>query len=134
MNRLVAILGCVFSIAAIAPATAACPNRLLVSGFFSTVHVYDACTGAYLRDLDAGSRLKGAQAIRIGPDGLIYVVSEQTNMIHKYRADTLEYAGLFVQTPPMAPLSLAFAPDGTAYVAGFDSHDVKKFDRSGVLI
>ena len=52
------------------------------SGFFSTVHVYDACSGAYIQDLDSRARLNGAQAIRIGPDGLVYVVSEQTQSVH----------------------------------------------------
>jgi len=111
-----------------------CPNRLLVSGYFSTVHVYDACTGAYLRDLDTGARLGGAQAIRIGPDGLLYVAAELTNTIHKYRVDTLEYVGVFAHTPAMAPLGLAFDGDGIAYVAGFSTNDVKKFDRNGNLI
>ena len=52
---------------------ATCSHRLLVSAFFSTVHVYDACSGAYIKDLDSGSRLAGAQAIRVGPDGNLYV-------------------------------------------------------------
>ena len=52
---------------------ATCSHRLLVSGFFSTVHVYDACSGAYIKDLDSGSRLAGAQAIRVGSDGNLYV-------------------------------------------------------------
>src|SRR5689334_6585559 len=90
----------------------ACPSRLLVSGFFTTVHVYDACTGAYLRDLDDHARLAGAQAIRIGPDGLICVVSEETSSIHRYRPDTLAYVDRFAATPAMAPLSLAFDADG----------------------
>jgi len=54
----------------------ACASRLFVSGYFSTVHVYDACTGAYLRDLDTPTRIRGAQAVRLGPDGLIYVAME----------------------------------------------------------
>jgi hypothetical protein len=118
-----------------AAAQAPCGHRLLVSGYFSNnVHVYDACTGAFQRTLDTANRLAGAQAIRVGPDGLIYVVAEQGRAIHKYKLDTLDYAGLFANTPPMGPLSIDFAADGTAYVAGYDSNDVKKFDRSGTLI
>ncbi|MBL8513832.1 MAG: hypothetical protein JNJ55_07550, partial [Betaproteobacteria bacterium] len=118
-----------------ATAQTACGHRLLVSGYFSNnVHVYDACTGAYLRNLDNANRLAGAQAIRVGPDGLIYVVAEQGLAIHKYRLDSLEYAGVYATTPAMGPLSIDFAPDGTAYVAGYDSNDVKKFDRNGMLI
>ncbi len=134
MNRLFTILTWLLSLAAPAAAQTTCAHHLLVSGYFSTVHVYDACTGAYLRDLDSGTRLAGAQAIRLGPDGLIYVVSEQTNKIHRYRADTLAYVDLFAATPQMAPLSLAFDAAGIAYVAGFNTHDVKKFDRNGNLL
>ena len=134
MRRLITILSWLLPLAATAAAQTTCPHHLLVSGYFSTVHVYDACTGAYLRDLDSRARLAGAQAIRLGPDGLIYVVSEVTNKIHRYRADTLDYVDLFVATPPMAPLSLAFDAAGIAYVAGFNTHDVKKFDRDGNLL
>ncbi len=112
-----------------------CTHRLFVSGYFSTVHVYDACTGQYLRDLDSRTRLEGAQAIRIGPDGLVYVVSEMQAKIHKYRGDTMAYVGLYASPPAsMAPLSIDFASDGTAYVAGYESNDVKKFDRNGNLL
>ncbi len=117
-----------------ATAQAPCGHRLFVSGYFSTVHVYDACSGQFLRELDSSTRLEGPQAIRLGPDGLIYVVAELKSTIYKYRADTLEFAGIFAITPAMAPLSIDFAADGTAYVAGYTSNDVKKFDRSGALI
>jgi len=42
---------------AVLPALAqsACPSRLFVSGYFTTVQVYDACTGAYLQELDSRS-------------------------------------------------------------------------------
>jgi len=46
-------------------AQAACPARLFVSGYFSTVHVFDACTGAYLRNLDAGTRLRPFEIRRL---------------------------------------------------------------------
>jgi hypothetical protein len=118
-----------------AQAQTPCTHRLFVSGYFSTVHVYDACTGQFLRELDSRARLEGAQAIRVGPDGLVYVVSEQQAKIHKYRADTMAYVGLYASPPlSMAPLSIDFASDGTAYVAGYESNDVKKFDRNGNLI
>ena len=34
----------------------------------------------------------------------------------------------------MGPLAIDFATDGTAYVAGYDSNDVKKFDKNGTLL
>ena len=47
----------------LASAQTACPSRLFVSGYASTVHVYDACTGAFQRTLDSRTRINGAQAI-----------------------------------------------------------------------
>ena len=55
----------VLSLAAAVVATAQpspCVSRLFISGYYSTVHVFDACTGAYLRDLDSNARIKGPQA------------------------------------------------------------------------
>ncbi len=115
----------------LALAQAACPSRLFVSGYNSTVHVYDACTGQFLRELDSRARLNGAQAIRLGPDGLIYVIAEEAQTIQKYRNDTLEYAGQFATTPGIGATGLAFDAAGIAYVAGYRSNDVKRYDRNG---
>lgn len=109
----------------------ACASRLFLSGFASTVHVYDACTGAYLRDLDTRTRLRGAMAVRLGPDGLLYAVAEQGGAIHKYRNDTLEYVGVFAQVPNIGATGLAFDAAGIAYVAGYNSSTVYRFDRAG---
>lgn len=114
-----------------AAAQTACPARLFVSGYFSTVHVFDACTGAYLRDLDGPERIAGPQAVRLGPDGLLYVVSEETSTILKYRNDTLAHAGEFVRTGPTGPTGLAFDAAGTAYVGGYRSHDVRRYAAAG---
>jgi len=59
-----------------AAAVQSCGSRLFVSGWNSTVHVFDACTGQYLRDLDTRARLPGAMAVRLGPDGLIYATTD----------------------------------------------------------
>lgn len=132
---LIVLLACCMPALSQSPPATGCSHRLFVSGYFSTVHVYDACTGQYLRDLDSRLRLEGAQAIRTGPDGLVYVVAEQLSKIYKYRADTLEFVGVYASPPAtMAPLSIDFAADGIAYVAGYESNDVKKFDRNGVLL
>jgi sugar lactone lactonase YvrE len=111
-----------------------CGSRLFVSGFYSTVHVFDACTGRYLRDLDSNARLAGAMAVRLGPDGLLYAVSESNGAIHKYRNDTLEYAGSFAQVGNIGATGLAFDAAGIAYVAGYNSDDVKRYDRNGAAL
>jgi streptogramin lyase len=111
-----------------------CGSRLFVSGFYSTVHVFDACTGRYLRDLDTNARLAGAMAVRLGPDGLLYAVSESNGAIHKYRNDTLEYAGPYAQVGNIGATGLAFDAAGIAYVAGYNSDDVKRYDRAGAAL
>ena len=115
-------------------AAQSCGSRLFVSGWFSTVHVFDACTGQYLRDLDSRARLSGAMAVRLGPDGLIYAVAETGGAVHKYRNDTLEYVGAFVQVPGIGATGLAFDAAGTAWLAGFDTDDVRRFDRAGAAL
>lgn len=129
LHRILCLLSALAALCAAAQST--CPSRLFVSGYRSTVHVYDACTGQYLRDLDTRTRLRGAQAIRLGPDGLIYVVAEETGAIQRYRNDTLEYAGPFASVPGIGATGLQFDAAGTAYVAGYNSQDVKRFDRNG---
>jgi hypothetical protein len=112
-------------------AAQSCGSRLFLSGFNSTVHVFDACTGAYIRNLDANTRLRGAMAVRLGPDGLIYVVTETGAAIHKYRNDTLEYAGVYVNVPNIGATGLAFDPAGVAYVASYQNSTAYRFDRAG---
>lgn len=131
LSRLMLILAVLLALPA---AAQTCGSRLYVSGFFSTVHVFDACSGQYLRDLDTRSRLSGAMAVRLGPDGLLYVVAETGGAIHKYRNDTLDYAGAFAQVPGIGATGLVFDPAGIAYVAGYNSNDVKRFDRSGAAL
>ena len=104
---LLLLLAALFAPAA-ALAQAACGSRLFVSGYFSTVHVFDACTGAYLQDLDTRTRIQGAMAVRLGPDGFLYVVSEETSQILRYRNDTLAYVGEFAATGPIGPTGMVF--------------------------
>lgn len=117
-----------------AAAQTECGSRLFVSGFHSTVHVFDACTGRHIQNLDTGTRLAGAMAVRLGPDGFLYAVSESNGAIHRYRNDTLEYAGLFAQVGNIGATGLAFDAAGVAYVAGYTSDDVKRYDRAGMAL
>jgi sugar lactone lactonase YvrE len=110
-----------------------CASRLFLSGYASTVHVYDACSGAYLRDLDSRSRIVGAQAVKLGPDGLIYVVSEESSSILRYRNDTLDFVDVFA-VAPIAPTGIAFDNQGRLYVAGYNSQSVQRFGRDGKFI
>jgi hypothetical protein len=44
--------------------------------------------------------------------GLIYVVAESGGAIHKYRNDTLEYAGVYVNVPNIGATGLGLRPGG----------------------
>ncbi len=110
---------------ALPAAAQSCGSRLYVSGFFSTVHVFDACTGQYLRDLDARSRLSGAMAVRLGPDGFLYAVAETGAALGPaFPARASGLAG--------PDNGMTFGPDGNLYVPGYDSNSVVRWDpRTG---
>ena len=133
LRLLVAMLALVTTGFAAAQASP-CPARLFFSGYFSTVQVFDACTGAYLRDLDSNARIKGAQAVKLGADGFIYVTSEISQQILRYRNDTLEFADVFATLPGIDPTGFAFGPNGDVYVAGFRTNEVRRLSAAGVPI
>ncbi len=132
MSRIVVAV--IAFLAAAAAFAQECPYRLFFSGYFSTVHVLDACTGAYLRELDGSGRIRGAQAVRLGPDGLVYVTSENAQQILRYRNDTLEFVDVFATLPGIDPTGFAFAPNGDMYVAGFKVDQVRRLSATGVAL
>ena len=125
------VLLVLWTFAAAAAGQSACPSRLFVSGFFSTVHVYDACSGAFLRNLDPTGRIHGAQAVALGQNGLLYVVSESSSQILRYRNDTLDFVDVFATLPGASPTGVAIAADGAVYVAAFATNEVRRFNADG---
>lgn len=115
---------------------AACPSRLLVSGFLSNnVYVYDACSGAFERTLDDAGRLHGPQAIRIGPDGLLWIVAEESRKVQRYRADTLDFVDTFATLPVgFGATGVDFAPNGDVLVGGYDYDGVRRYSASGAAL
>ena len=93
MSKLVAAFAVALALAGPAAGQSTCAHRLFVSNYSVTVRVFDACTGEYLRDLDSPARIRGAQAVKLGPDGLLYVTSEISQQILRYRNDDLSFAG-----------------------------------------
>jgi streptogramin lyase len=134
MSRLLLMLAFALVAGTARGQAAACPSRLFVSGYETTVQVFDACTGAHLRELDAGSRIRGAQAVKLGPDGLVYVVSEKSQQILRYRNDTLEFDRVFAALPGADPTGIAFGANGDAYVAAFKTSEVRRLSPAGVPI
>jgi sugar lactone lactonase YvrE len=128
----------VIALAALAAAASSsaqdCAYRLFVSSYFNTVQVFDACTGAYLRDLDSSARIRGAQAVKPGPDGLVYVTSEMSQQILRYRNDTLEFVDVFTTFSAFDPTGFAIAPNGEVYVAGFRTSQVRRVSAAGAPI
>ena len=101
-----------------------------MSGYFSNnVHVYDGCNGAFERLLDDQNRIRGPQAVKIGPDGRLYVVSEENGRILRYDARTLAYIDTFITTGAgFNATGIAFGPDGDVYLGGYASDTVRRYD------
>ena len=134
MSKVLAALVVAVAVAGSAWAQTPCAHRLFVSNYFVTVRVFDACTGEYLRDLDTPARIRGAQAVKLGPDGLLYVTSEMSQQILRYRNDTLEFVDVFATIPGIDPTGFAFAPNGDVYVAGFRTDQVRRLSPTGTAI
>ena len=107
-----------------------CDQLMLISAYWSNnVSVFNACNGELIQQLDSAGRLKGAQATRIGPDGLLYVASEKNGRILRYDPNTLEYIDEFgADTLINEPTGLAFGPDGNLYVASFSDDKILKLN------
>lgn len=124
---LLGLLAAAAILGAPSPARASC-ERVLVSGYYSTVHVFDGCSGEFQRELDGRTRLNGAQAVR-EHNGLLYVVAEGSNSIVRYRADTLEFVDFFVSVSGNPGITgVTFGPDGDMYLGGYNSDSVFRFD------
>ena len=80
------------------------PQRLLVSSFLAdAVGTFDPSSGAFGGDF-ASTDLDGVLAARVGPDGLLYVASELTNEVIRYRVDTGERVDTFIDGGGNVPL------------------------------
>jgi hypothetical protein len=125
-----AVLGSLFFFLSDAQAQE-CGVRALVSGYYSNVHVYDACTGEFLRKLDESGRISGAQAVKLGPDGRLWVVSEEAGTILRYDLDTLDYVDTFATVgASWGVTGLAFTGPDTVYLASYATSALRRYDIS----
>ncbi len=114
-----------------------CEYVLLASAFFTNnVSIYNGCNGDYLDELDQENDIQGGQAIRRGPDGHIYVVSEKNSRIVRYDGQTLEKIDVFISGSPLnSPTALDFDTDGNLIIGNFGNHRVLKYNgQSGQFI
>ena len=134
-----------------------CDRLLLISAYSSNnVKIYDACDGAFIRNLDSNGYLAGPQAIALDPEGDIVVVSETNGRLVRYHRDTLTYdrviAGDYPETPSIElrpvnnPTGLIITPQGRMLVGSYSGNTVTEinpddgsamshlvtFDRSGI--
>lgn len=111
-------------------------TELWVSGYTSqTVHRFDIDTGQFLGDLGS---IPGAQSIRYGPDGDVYVCAEVAAQVLRFDGTTAAPLGPFVWDDPATPgddtggltnpTAAVFGPDGNLYVASFDGDNVLRYD------
>lgn len=113
--------------------------ELLVCSFIGdAVHRFDLDDGAWLGDLGETEDLDGALGIVVGPDGAIYVASEESNMVLRYDGSTGAFVDRFVWDDPRTkvdesgglsgPGAVLFDADGAFYVSSFDSDAVMRYD------
>lgn len=113
--------------------------ELLVCSFTAdAVHRFDVDTGEFLGNLGETDDLDGALGITLGPDGQIYVASEESNMVLRYDGATGAFVDRFVADDPKTPEdetgglsgpgAVLFGPDGQLYVSSFDSDAILRYD------
>ncbi len=118
--------------------------ELLVCSFTAdSVSRFDLDDGTFLGHLGPTDDLDGALGIVQGPDGGIYVASEESNMVLRFDGRTGDFVDRFVWDDPGTPDDEAggldgpgavlFGRDGSLYVSSFDSDAVLRFDGSGTF-
>lgn len=132
------LTGCwLLPIVALAAAPAAAEELLVCSFSSDRVSRFDA-EGGFLGTLQLGVGLDGPLAARIGPDGLLYVASEESNSVQRYDVASGAFVDTFVQPGSgglAGPSAVTWGPDGELYVASFDSDAILRYDgASGAFL
>lgn len=123
---------------------AALPKRadielLLINYVGGEVKRFNGRTGAFIDDFASGSGLTHPAGLVIGPDGNLYVSSEDSHTIIRYDGRTGQFMDNFVTQERNgglnSPHGLAFGPDGNLYVCSTGSHAVKRYNgRTGTFM
>ncbi|MDC0670155.1 Vgb family protein [Nannocystis radixulma] len=118
---------------------------ILVADFVGDeVRRYDAATGELLGAWTQAPGLDGALGLVVGPEGHVFVASEEANKVLRFDADG-NFVDVFVgddmDTPDdetgglSGPGALLFGADGLLYVSSFDSDAILRYDgETGALV
>lgn len=117
-------------------ATAGCaagpPSQLLVTGFTAdAIARYDATSAERLGSFGPGSGMNGPLCARVGPDGWLYVASEESNSVLRFDRCTGDFHDVFVPAGAgglAGPAALTWLPGGDLLVASFNSDAVLRYD------
>ncbi len=113
---------------------------LAVASYFdSAIYEFNSSTGTLMNTLVAPysqpSTLSGPAGITVGPDGNLYISSQNTDSIVEYNLSTQSLSTFINLSTGFAPAGLQFGPDGNLYVsenggqsAGAGSGAVVRFD------
>jgi hypothetical protein len=105
-------------------------NRVLISNLGTgAITKYDATTGAYISDFATG--IGGPTRMKIGPDGLLYVLQWNGNgRVRRYELDGT-YAGEFTAVGVPQSIGIDWDSSGDLYVSSYTSDLVRRFDVAG---
>ena len=105
-------------------------NRVLISNLGTgTITKYDATSGAYISDFATG--IGGPTRMKIGPDGLLYVLQWNGNgRVRRYELDGT-YAGEFTTVGVPQSIGIDWDSSGDLYVSSYSSDLVRRFDDAG---
>jgi streptogramin lyase/fibronectin type 3 domain-containing protein len=100
---------------------------------------YSEATGAFVDAFvpQGAGGLVQSQGLAFGPDGSLYVSSQNTQSVLRFDGKTGAFLGPFVPTGAGGlelPMGLTFGPDGALYVSSFGTNSILRFDgKSGAF-
>ena len=106
-------------------------NTVLISNLGSNkITRHNAETGAYISDF--ATSIDGPTRIKIGPDGLLYVLQWNGNgRVLRYQLDGT-FVGEFTTVSVSQSIGIDWDSESNLYVSSFRNDSVRKFDSNGV--